>query len=302
MKSEFIFFIRSLQIQICDVMESIDGKAIFKQDVWQSQEGGGGLTNVIANGSVFEKGGVNTSVVHGILPKMLQKKTNVEYGQFMACGLSLVLHPLNPFVPTVHANFRYFELYDQAGDLKDSWFGGGIDLTPYYLEESDGSYFHRTLKEACDPFGAQLYPMYKENCDRYFVNSHRCDEARGIGGIFYDYQRPDYLRKPENLFAFSKACANAFLKAYIPLLIKHKDTPFTEEHRRWQAHRRGRYVEFNLIHDKGTLFGIQTGGRTDSILISLPPIARWDYDFHPDPGSPEEQLMQWLKPRDWINV
>ncbi|SMO72739.1 coproporphyrinogen oxidase [Chryseobacterium rhizoplanae] len=301
-KNEFINFIELLQVQICDVLETIDGKAVFRQDVWQHPEGGGGRTHVIEGGNVFEKGGVSTSIVHGKIPAMLLDKKDIPGSHFMACGISVIIHPVNPFVPTVHANFRYFELYDKKGALKDRWFGGGADLTPYYLEECDGSHFHRTFKKACDPFGIELYSLFKRKCDEYFVNKHRNNEPRGIGGIFYEYMRPDSEKNIEDILAFSQSNGNAFLNAYIPLVIRNKDVPYTQAHRSWQAYRRGRYVEFNLIHDRGTLFGIQTNGRTESVLISLPPFAEWKYDFHPVPGSPEAQMEEWLKPRDWIDT
>lgn len=299
-KNNFISFIHGLQDKICAALEKTDGKATFLEDRWERPGGGGGKTRVIANGNVFEKGGVNTSVVHGELPEAMAQQFGVTNSQFMACGISLVLHPVNPFVPTVHANFRYFELYDQDGTLKDSWFGGGADLTPYYLEEEDGIHFHRTFKDACDPFGKELYPAYKKHCDEYFINKHRNNEARGIGGIFYDYLRPNAERTAEELLNFSKANGNAFLEAYLPLVKKTKNLPYTDAHKNWQAYRRGRYVEFNLVHDRGTLFGLKTNGRTESILMSLPPVARWEYDFHPAPGSPEAQLEEYLKPREWI--
>ncbi|WP_436487217.1 oxygen-dependent coproporphyrinogen oxidase [Chitinophaga sp. ARDCPP14] len=299
-KNNFISFIHGLQDKICAALEKTDGKATFLEDRWERPGGGGGKTRVIANGNVFEKGGVNTSVVHGELPEAMAQQFGVTNSQFMACGISLVLHPVNPFVPTVHANFRYFELYDQDGTLKDSWFGGGADLTPYYLEEEDGIHFHRTFKDVCDPFGKELYPAYKKHCDEYFINKHRNNEARGIGGIFYDYLRPNAERTAEELLNFSKANGNAFLEAYLPLVEKTKNLPYTDAHKNWQAYRRGRYVEFNLVHDRGTLFGLKTNGRTESILMSLPPVARWEYDFHPAPGSPEAQLEEYLKPREWI--
>ncbi|MFX1707700.1 oxygen-dependent coproporphyrinogen oxidase [Chitinophaga sp. CC14] len=299
-KDNFISFIHGLQDEICAALEKTDGKATFLEDRWERPGGGGGKTRVIANGNVFEKGGVNTSVVHGELPEAMAQQFGVTNSQFMACGISLVLHPVNPFVPTVHANFRYFELYDQDGTLKDSWFGGGADLTPYYLQEEDGVHFHRTFKDACDPFGKELYPAYKKHCDEYFINKHRNNEARGIGGIFYDYLRPNAERTAEELLNFSKANGNAFLEAYLPLVEKTKNLPYTDAHKNWQAYRRGRYVEFNLVHDRGTLFGLKTNGRTESILMSLPPVARWEYDFHPAPGSPEAQLEEYLKPREWV--
>ncbi|KAA2240097.1 oxygen-dependent coproporphyrinogen oxidase [Chitinophaga agrisoli] len=298
-KESFIAFIHSLQDEICGALEAIDGQATFREDRWERPGGGGGKTRVIADGAVFEKGGVNTSVVHGALPEVMAQQFNVTDSSFMACGISLVIHPQNPFVPTVHANFRYFELYDKDGMLKDSWFGGGSDLTPYYLDEADGQHFHQTLKNACDPFGKELYPLYKKHCDEYFINKHRNNEARGIGGIFYDYLRPDANRSAEQLFAFSQANGKALMEAYLPIVRKTKDLPFTAAHKDWQEYRRGRYVEFNLIHDRGTLFGLKTNGRIESILMSLPPRARWEYDYHPAPGSREAELLEFLKPREW---
>lgn len=301
-KTEFIDFIQSLQLEICDILETIDGKAYFRQDIWQHPEGGGGRTHVIEDGNVFEKGGVNTSVIHAKIPDLLAHKKKLSGGYFTAAGISIVIHPLNPFVPTIHANFRYFELYDKKGNVNDCWFGGGADLTPYYLDLCDGKHFHQVFKEACDPFGHDLYPLLKKKCDEYFVNKHRNNEMRGIGGIFYDDLSPDGGKDLSELFAFSRSGANAFLRAYLPLIIKNKDTPYTDVHREWQAYRRGRYVEFNLIHDKGTLFGLQTNGRIESILMSLPPVARWKYNFHPLPGSPEEKMETLFKPLDWINM
>ena len=298
-KEKFIPFIHQLQNDICAAFEKIDGKATFREDRWERPGGGGGITRVIADGNVFEKGGVNTSVVEGALPEVMAKQFGVTAAQFMACGISLVMHPLNPFVPTVHANFRYFELYDEQGGIRDSWFGGGADLTPYYLDEEDGRHFHRTFKGACDQFGKELYPLYKKHCDEYFVNKHRNNETRGIGGIFYDYLRPDAGRTAEDLYNFSKANGEAFLPAYLPIVEKTKDRSYTEANKDWQEYRRGRYVEFNLIHDRGTLFGLKTNGRIESILMSLPPRARWEYDYHPAPGSPEAALLEYLKPRDW---
>lgn len=300
-KESFISFIGSLQDEICTALEDIDGKATFREDRWERPGGGGGRSRVIADGAVFEKGGVNTSIVHGALPEVMAQQFGVQDSQFMACGISLVIHPLNPFVPTVHANFRYFELYDKEGNLKDSWFGGGADLTPYYLFEEDGKHFHQTFKNACDPFGKELYPQYKKHCDEYFINKHRNNEARGIGGIFYDYLRPDANRSAEQLFQFAQANGNAILPAYLPIVKKTKDLPFTTVHKDWQEYRRGRYVEFNLIHDRGTLFGLKTNGRIESILMSLPPRARWEYDYHPEPGSKEAELLEYLKPREWAS-
>lgn len=298
-KDKFIPFIHQLQDDICAGLEQLDGKATFREDRWERPGGGGGKTRVIQDGAVFEKGGVNTSVVEGQLPDVMAKQFGVTEAQFMACGISLVIHPLNPYVPTVHANWRYFELYDDKGGLKDSWFGGGADLTPYYLDEEDGKHFHRTFKDACDPFGKEYYPLYKKQCDEYFVNKHRNNETRGIGGIFYDYLRPDANRTAEDLYNFSKSTGEAFLQAYLPIVAKTKDLPYTEANKDWQEYRRGRYVEFNLIHDRGTLFGLKTNGRIESILMSLPPRARWEYDYHPTPGSPEAKLVEYLQPREW---
>lgn len=220
--------------------------------------------------------------------------------RFYACGISLVIHPLNPYVPTVHANLRYFELFDEEDSMIDSWFGGGSDLTPYYIFEEDGKHFHRTLHHAIQPFGNNLYPKFKDHCDRYFLNTHRSNEARGIGGIFYDYLRPHDDIDAEYWLDFQKAIGNAFLKAYLPIVEKRKEIPYGDNEKWWQEIRRGRYVEFNLVHDRGTLFGLKTNGRIESILMSLPPRARWEYNYEPPPGSREAELLEYLKPRDWI--
>jgi len=299
-KEQFHEYILDLQDSICKELEGLDGKAMFNKDAWVRPEGGGGLSSVIANGNVFEKGGVNTSAVFGRLPTVMQEAFKVEDSHFFACGLSLVIHPLNPYVPTVHANWRYFELYNESGEKIDSWFGGGSDLTPYYIFMEDGKHFHITLKNAMDPFGSEWYPKCKQHCDEYFINKHRNNEARGIGGVFYDYLRPHNDEQAENLLAFQKANGNAFVQAYAPIVERRKDCTYSEKETRWQEIRRGRYVEFNLIHDRGTLFGLKTNGRTESILMSLPPRARWEYDYQPEPGSKEEQTTEMLKPRDWI--
>ncbi len=299
-KEQFTSYIHNLQDSICAGLESIDGKAKFIEDKWERPEGGGGKSRVISDGLVFEKGGVNTSIVHGALPVAMQQAFGVPESDFFACGLSLVIHPLNPFVPTVHANWRYFELYDKAGKRLDGWFGGGSDLTPYYLYEEDAVHFHSTLKNAMDPFGADKYPKYKQHCDEYFVNKHRGDEMRGIGGVFYDYLRPNEETDENKLFEFQQANGNAFLNAYLPVVEKRKDIPYTDKEILWQEIRRGRYVEFNLIHDRGTLFGLKTNGRTESILMSLPPRARWYYNHQPEAGSREAEMMQYYKPKDWV--
>jgi coproporphyrinogen III oxidase len=302
MKDQFAAYIHGLQDDICNALEQLDGKTKFIEDKWERTEGGGGKTRVIQNGAVFEKGGVNTSVVHGPLPAAMQQAFGVGESNFFACGLSLVIHPLNPHVPTVHANWRYFELYDKEGNKIDSWFGGGSDLTPYYIFEEDGKHFHTTLKKAMDEFGADLYPKYKQHCDEYFVNKHRNNEARGIGGVFYDYLRPTSEEDAKRLFRFQQANGNAFLEAYLPIVEKRKDLPYSEEEKEWQEIRRGRYVEFNLVHDRGTLFGLKTNGRTESILMSLPPRARWEYDYQPQAGTKEAKLLEYLKPRDWAGT
>ncbi len=299
-KDRFAKYIHGLQDSICAGLEQVDGKATFKEDRWERAEGGGGKTRVISGGNVFEKGGVNTSVVHGPLPKSMQEAFGVGESNFYACGLSLVIHPLNPFVPTVHANWRMFELYDNEGKRIDCWFGGGSDLTPNYVFEEDARHFHSTLKSAIEPFGVGLYEKYKSHCDEYFSNKHRNNEMRGISGVFYDYLRPTAEFDEEQLFAFQQANGNAFLPAYLPIAEKRKDTPYGDAEIEWQEIRRGRYVEFNLVHDRGTLFGLKTNGRTESILMSLPPRARWEYDYQPKPGSREADMMKYYQPMDWV--
>ena len=299
-KESFSNYIISLQNSICSALEKIDGKAVFVEDKWERPEGGGGISRIISDGNVFEKGGVNISMVFGKLPETMQQAFSVSESNFFACGLSLVIHPINPFVPTIHANWRYFEMYDATGITIDSWFGGGTDLTPYYIFEEDGRHFHTVLKNTLDKFDKQLYKKYKQHCDEYFVNKHRNNEARGIGGVFYDYLRPKDEEEAQKLFALQQANGNAFLEAYTPIVVKRKDLPFDESEKRWQEIRRGRYVEFNLIHDRGTLFGLKTNGRTESILMSLPPRARWDYNHQPVTGSREAELIEYLKPRDWV--
>ncbi len=301
-KDDFLAYITELQARICKGLEEADGGASFIEDRWEREEGGGGLSRVIEKGRVFEKGGVNTSVVHGALPAAMQEAFGVPESNFFACGLSLVIHPENPFVPTVHANWRYFELYDQQGSRLDSWFGGGADLTPYYIFKEDGKHFHMAFKKAMDPFGEALYPKYKEQCDGYFINKHRGNEARGIGGVFYDYLRPADQADARRLFHFQQANGNAFLSAYLPIVERRKDLPYGAPEKEWQEIRRGRYVEFNLIHDRGTLFGLKTAGRTESILMSLPPRARWNHNYSPEPGTKEAELLAFLKPQDWVNM
>ena len=300
MKDKFHNYIQSLQDTITSKLEEIDGMAKFREDIWQRPEGGGGRTRIIEDGGVFEKGGVNISAVHGPLPKSMQQYFRVKDVDFFACGLSLVLHPKNPFVPTVHANWRYFEMYDKSGQLVDQWFGGGQDLTPYYLFEEDAVHFHQVCKKACDGHGKQFYSAYKKRCDSYFWNAHR-NEARGIGGLFFDYCKTNEDMDMEAWYAFVTEVGNSFLESYVPIVLKRKERSYTEAHRNWQEIRRGRYVEFNLVHDKGTLFGLKTNGRIESILMSLPPHVQWRYDHHPERGSEEEKLINVLKhPKEWI--
>jgi len=300
-RERWIGFIHGLQDRICAALEDLDGQALFRTDEWEREHGGGGKTRVLSDGRVFEKGGVNTSVVWGKVTDAMRTQLKIEGKNWFACGLSLVIHPLNPYVPTTHANWRYFELYDDSGHVSDRWMGGGADLTPYYLFREDARHFHRSFKEAMDPFDSGWYPKYKQWCDEYFVNKHRGNEMRGIGGVFYDHLRPADAMDAERLFSFQQANGNAFLPAYLPIVEKRAVMSYGDREVGWQEIRRGRYVEFNLIHDRGTLFGLKTNGRTESILMSLPPRARWEYDYQPEEGSPESVLLDACQhPKDWI--
>jgi coproporphyrinogen III oxidase len=316
-KQNWIDYIHDLQDRICFALEQADGQAKFIEEKWERPEGGGGKTRVIANGNVFEKGGVNTSIVFGDVTDAMRTTLKINGAKWFACGLSLVIHPVNPFVPTVHCNYRMFELYNENDEVIDRWFGGGTDLTPYYLFEEDAKHFHQTYKDVCDKFDSSFYPKFKKECDDYFVNHHRNGERRGIGGIFYDYQgrlskQDEYPRSEAGAQVaflpgrsgwaeFGKACGDAFIPAYIPIVEKRKNTPYTEENKHWQEIRRGRYVEFNLVHDRGTLFGLKTNGRIESILMSLPPTVRFEYNYQPEPNSEEDKLLQaCLHPRDWV--
>ncbi|MGJ5642933.1 oxygen-dependent coproporphyrinogen oxidase [Formosa sp. S-31] len=300
MKDKFYQYIQELQDSITSTLEAIDGEAKFQEDIWKRPEGGGGRTRVIENGAVFEKGGVNISGVHGELPDSMKTYFGVKDARFFACGLSLVLHPKNPMVPTVHANWRYFEMYDKDGNIVDQWFGGGQDLTPYYIFDEDAIHFHKVCKTACDKHDPEFYETYKEKCDNYFWNAHR-NEARGIGGLFFDYCKATETMSMHNWYDFVTEVGNSFLESYVPIVEKRKDLDYTEAQRQWQEVRRGRYVEFNLIHDKGTLFGLKTNGRIESILMSLPPHVQWIYNFTPEQNSPEEKLINILKqPKSWV--
>ncbi|WP_425235277.1 oxygen-dependent coproporphyrinogen oxidase [Ulvibacterium sp.] len=300
MKDTFYAYIQNLQDTITSKLEEIDGKSKFREDQWIRPEGGGGRSRVIENGAVFEKGGVNISAVHGELPQSMQNYFGVQDADFFACGLSLVIHPKSPMIPTVHANWRYFEMYDKKGEIVDQWFGGGQDLTPYYLFDEDAVHFHSVCKKACDAHHPSFYPDYKKKCDAYFWNTHR-NEARGVGGLFFDYCKTSEEMSMQNWYNFITEVGDSFLEAYIPIVIKRKGLKYTNKQRDWQEIRRGRYVEFNLVHDKGTLFGLKTNGRIESILMSLPPHVQWRYDHHPEEGSEEERLLKILqKPKEWV--
>jgi coproporphyrinogen III oxidase len=292
-------YLLQLQDNICDSLAAEDGGAIFVEDSWVREEGGGGRSRVLTNGSVIEKGGVNFSHVHGTqMPaSATAHRPELAGRSFEAMGVSLVIHPNNPYVPTSHANVRFF-IAEKEGEEPVWWFGGGYDLTPYYGNKDDCQHWHQTALNACQPFGDDIYPRYKKWCDDYFYLKHR-DEPRGVGGLFFDDLNELGFEKS---FAFMQAVGDSYVDAYRPIMAKRKDIPFTEKEREFQLYRRGRYVEFNLVFDRGTLFGLQTGGRTESILMSLPPLVRWEYDWQPDPGTPEAELYDYyLKPRDWVN-
>ena len=300
MKDQFYKYIENLQDSITSKIEEVDGLAKFEEDIWQRQEGGGGRTRVIENGAIFEKGGVNISAVHGELPEVLRKQFNADEGTFFACGLSLVLHPINPMIPTVHANWRYFEMYDTTGKMVTQWFGGGQDLTPYYLFDEDAIHFHTVCKNVCDSYSPDFYSTFKKNCDDYFWNAHR-EEARGVGGLFFDYLKSTNSFTILDRYNFVTAVGASFLESYLPIVKKRKDIPFTISQKDWQEIRRGRYVEFNLVHDRGTLFGLKTNGRIESILMSLPPVVQWKYNHHPEKESEEERLIAVLtNPKEWV--
>ena len=300
MKDTFYPYIQNLQDKITSELQEIDGKAQFREDNWVRPEGGGGRSRIIENGAIFEKGGVNISAVHGELPESMQTYFGVEDADFFACGLSLVLHPKNPMVPTVHANWRYFEMYNKKGEIVDQWFGGGQDLTPYYLFDEDAVHFHTICKRACDRHNPAFYSRFKQKCDTYFWNTHR-NEARGVGGLFFDYCKANDEMTMQDWFNFVSEVGNSFLEAYLPIVQKRAKLDYMPEQRTWQEIRRGRYVEFNLVHDKGTLFGLKTNGRIESILMSLPPHVQWVYDHRPEEGSEEERLLQVLKnPKKWV--
>ena len=290
-------FLRELQDRICAAIEQADGDAHFVEDAWTRPAGGGGRTRVLRNCAVFEQAGINFSRVSGqpLPPSATAHRPELAGGSFIATGVSLVLHPKNPYVPTTHANVRYFEA-NKAGVAPAWWFGGGFDLTPFYAYDEDVRDWHRVARELCLPYGAEVYPRYKQWCDEYFYLQHR-DETRGVGGLFYDDMNEGGF---ERCFAFTRDVGQGFLDAYLPIVERRKHTPYGEREREFQLYRRGRYVEFNLVYDRGTLFGLQSGGRTESILMSLPPRVRFEYAYTPEPGSAEAQLADYLRPRDWL--
>ena len=290
-------YLLGLQDSICEKLQDIDNKQ-FIEDSWVREAGGGGRTRVLSQGSVIEKGGVNFSHVHGdkLPASATAHRPELAGRHFQAMGVSLVIHPHNPHVPTSHANVRCF-VAEKENEAPVWWFGGGFDLTPYYGVDEDCIHWHQVAHDACEPFGEDIYPRFKKWCDDYFYLKHR-NEPRGIGGLFFDdLNEPDF----DTSFALMRAIGDAYIKAYLPIVQKRRDVPYGERERNFQLHRRGRYVEFNLVYDRGTLFGLQSGGRTESILMSLPPEVRWSYDWQVEPGSAEARLYEhYLQPKDWL--
>lgn len=297
---QVITYLKSLQNDICRQLETQETTEKFKKDTWEREEGGGGESRVLTNGQTFEQAGVNFSHVMGatLPPSATAARPELTGRRFEAMGVSLVIHPNNPYVPTSHANVRFFIAFKEGED-PIWWFGGGFDLTPYYGNEDDCMHWHQTAKDLCDPFGDDKYPKYKEWCDKYFYLKHR-DEARGIGGLFFDDLNEDGF---DASFDFMQAVGNGFIDAYLPIVKARKETEFNDRQRQFQLYRRGRYVEFNLVYDRGTHFGLQSGGRTESILMSMPPLVRWEYCYSPDEKSEESMLYsQYLPVRDWLSV
>ena len=289
-------WLRGLQDRICAAIETLDGGARFAEDSWTRPEGGGGRTRVLREGKVFEQAGIGYSRVEGArMPaSATAHRPELAGKSWVAAGVSLVFHPRNPYVPTTHMNVRVFRAEGDGATVW--WFGGGYDLTPYYVYEDDARHWHAVARDACAPFGADVYPAHKRWCDEYFFLKHR-GETRGVGGVFFDdLNRWDF----DTCFAYQRAIGDSFLAAYVPIVERRRDTPWGERERAFQLYRRGRYVEFNLVWDRGTLFGLQSGGRTESILMSLPPLVRWEYGYQPEPGSAEARLAEYLKPREWL--
>lgn len=289
-------YLTDLQDRICTAIETADGTARFQEDLWQRAEGGGGRTRILREGTVFEQAGIGFSDVAGtrLPPSASANRPELAGASWRATGVSLVFHPLNPMVPTTHANVRFFQA-ERDGETVARWFGGGFDLTPFYPFDEDVQHWHRTAQALCAPFGPERYPAHKRWCDDYFFLRHR-NETRGVGGLFFDDLHEDFERD----FAYLRAVGDGFLDAYLPIVERRRQAPYGEREREFQLYRRGRYVEFNLVYDRGTLFGLQSGGRSESILMSLPPRVRWEYGFQPEPGSPEARLADYLVPRDWL--
>lgn len=292
-----ISFFKQLQDDICAQLEQADGRGKFIEDAWQREEGGGGRTRVLTDGAVIEQGGVNFSLVSGnkLPPSATAHRPELAGRTWQACGVSLVIHPKNPFIPTSHANVRFF-IAKKAGEEPVWWFGGGFDLTPFYPFLDDVKHWHQTAHDLCAPFGDNVYREHKAWCDDYFYLKHR-NETRGVGGLFFDDLNQWSF---EQCFSYVKAVGSGFTDAYIPIMEKRKNTPYQDSHRQFQLYRRGRYVEFNLVFDRGTLFGLQSGGRTESILMSMPPLARWEYNYQPSKDSDEAKLSQYLTAREWL--
>lgn len=289
-KDQVVAAYQKIQDEICSSLELADGQAKFEEEIWSRDGGGGGRTRIMQHGSVIEKGGVNFSAVHGKLPDAVKKAFKVENDEFFATGVSIVMHPSNPFVPIIHMNIRYFEMDEQT-----RWFGGGIDLTPHYIIDTDARFFHHLLKQTCDEFDPAFYSKFKTHADDYFFIKHR-EETRGVGGIFYDRLKPENTNLSfEELLAFSKAVGNTFIPAYTELIDRNRDTEFTAQQQEWQYLRRSRYAEFNLVYDAGTKFGLETNGRIESILMSLPPMAKWTYNHQPVADSAEAYTLSKLK-------
>jgi len=293
-KEEISAAYQLIQDEICTALEQLDGKAKFEEEKWEREGGGGGRTRIMQNGSIIEKGGVNFSAVHGQLPAQIKKAFNVEHDEFFATGISIVIHPNHPMVPIIHMNIRYFEMPSEDSENPVRWFGGGIDLTPHYVFEDDAKFFHQSIKSICDQFDDDFYPRFKHWADDYFYIKHR-NETRGIGGIFYDRLTASDTVSWETIFNFSQDLGRSFIPTYVELVSRNRDKQFTEDQQNWQYQRRSRYTEFNLVYDSGTKFGLETNGRIESILMSLPPTAKWVYNYQAQPGSEEEKTLSLLK-------
>ncbi|REL33890.1 oxygen-dependent coproporphyrinogen oxidase [Thalassotalea euphylliae] len=294
---QVVDYFKSLQDQICAALEQADGTGKFTEDNWKRAEGGGGRTRVLTDGAVIEQGGVNFSLVAGdkLPPSATAHRPELAGRSWQACGVSLVIHPKNPYIPTSHANVRFF-IAEKEGEAPVWWFGGGFDLTPFYPFEEDVVHWHQVAHDLCQPFGDSVYHDHKKWCDEYFFLKHR-NETRGVGGLFFDDLNSWGF---DRCFDYVKSVGQGYIDAYTPIIAKRKDTPFGEQERQFQLYRRGRYVEFNLVFDRGTLFGLQSGGRTESILMSMPPLARWEYNYQAEAGSAEAKLNEFLVPRDWL--